>query len=282
MSAIVLDELKSAGIVPVFAVTTPDKPRGHKLVSAPNVVKVWAKQNNLPVFDFAKFDAPAIGTLAKETGGKVDFFLVASYGKILPSSVINLPKWKTLNIHPSLLPKYRGPAPLQQAMLDDSKKTGLTIMRIDEQMDHGPIVAQRNITVAEWPAYEEFEEEMARNGARLLIESAPEWISGRIKEVEQDHSKATYTGKFRKEDGLMDLADAQARPYDTFRKIQAFHEWPQAYFMVEHNGRKIRVKIISASFADGRLAIESVIPEGSRPMKFGDFKKGYGLNWNNI
>jgi methionyl-tRNA formyltransferase len=270
-SIIVLDELKKTGLEPSFIVTTPDKPQGRKLKLTPNVVKSWAITNNIRVYDFAKLDKPAVDSLAKENANA---FIVASYGKILPSSIIDLPTRKTLNIHPSLLPRYRGPSPLQQAMLDDSKQTAVTIIRIDEQMDHGPIVAQKEITVNKWPTYEDFEEMMASEGARLLSETLPEWIAGTLTEKPQDHSAATYTKKFKKEDGLLDL---DGDPYTNFRKIQAFHEWPQAYFFIEHADRKIRVKITEAGFTDGKLIIKKVVPEGSVEMSYDDFRKGYGF-----
>ena len=152
-------------------------------------------------------------------------------------------------------------------------------MRIDEKMDHGPIYAHRDITVTEWPTYEEFEETMAREGARLLAESINPWIETdpldleRIAEVEQDHSQATFTKKITKEEALLDL---DADPYLNFRKIQAYHEWPQAYFIVKHNGKDMRVKVTSASFKDSVLVIEKVVPEGKREMRYEDFKRGYG------
>ncbi len=264
-SVIVLDELELHGFIPICVVTTPDKPKGRKLVMTPTEVKLWAQKRNIKAFDPMKLDDLFRDGLAKEG---CEVFVVASYGKIIPGTIINLPKYKTLNIHPSLLPKYRGASPLQSAILDDAKETGVTIMRIDERMDHGPIVAQEKVTVNEWPAYEKFEETMAKVGGKLLAKILPEWIAGKIEEREQDHSAATYTKKITKEDGLIDFNDD---PYLNFRKTQAYHEWPQAYFFAERNGKQIRVKITGASFKDGKLAIEKVIPEGRREISWEDF-----------
>jgi methionyl-tRNA formyltransferase len=283
LSVIVLDELEKAGFIPACIVTTPDKPKGRKLTVTPNVVKEWAINKKIRIYDPAKLDAAFIEMLKKES---CDLFIVASYGKIIPSAIINLPPHKTLNIHPSLLPKYRGPSPLPSAMLDDAKRTGVTIMRLDEEMDHGPIVAQQEITVEEWPTYEDFEEMMARKGAQLLARILPDWVAGKIKELEQDHSKATYTKKITKEDGLLDLNKLD---YAAFRKIQAFHEWPQAFFFISKDGKKqrskdaekIRVKVTQASFKKdlqgnaGTLIIEKVIPEGKSEMPYADFARGY-------
>ncbi len=293
LSAIVLDELERAGFVPTCIVTTPDKPKGRKLAIAPNIVKDWATRKDIPVYDPPKLDHDFIEKLKAE---HCDLFVVASYGKIIPQAVIDLPAHKILNIHPSLLPKYRGPSPLPSAMLDDEKKTGVTIIRLDAEMDHGPIVAHEEVVVDAWPTYEDFEEMMARRGARLLARILPDWVGGKIKEVEQDHSKATYTKKIVKEDGLIDVVDLASntpreRAYAAFRKIQAFHAWPQVYFFVERGGRadrqtgneqskKVRVKITGASFdekaAPGHsgLIIEKVIPEGKKEMSYQDFLRG--------
>ncbi|MEI8249279.1 MAG: methionyl-tRNA formyltransferase [Candidatus Taylorbacteria bacterium] len=278
MSVIVLDELKSAGYIPTCIVTTPDKPQGRKLILTPNVVKTWAHENNIPVYDPAKLDTSFIETFMPAHAGTFNLepssvFIVASYGKIIPQAVLDIPARKTLNIHPSLLPLYRGASPLQSAMLDDQKKTGVSIMRIDAEMDHGPLIAQKEIIVQEWPTYEVFEENMAREGARILADILPDWISGAIKEKEQDHSRATYTKKFTKADALIDLSSPDQ--YLTFRKIQAFHERPQAYFMITHNGKEIRIKVTQASFKNNALVIEKVIPEGGKEMGYADFESGY-------
>ncbi len=268
-SVIVLDELYALHLKPTYIVTTPDKPRGRKLILTPNVVKTWAIEKNIPVRDPETIDRDVIESLKKDP---CDIFVVASYGKILPAALINIPPHKTLNIHPSLLPRYRGASPLQSAILDDTKNTGVSIMEIDEEMDHGPIIAQKETNISEWPTYEEFEERMAREGAQLLAMILPDWISGAITKKEQDHGAATYTKKMTKEDGLIDLA---ADPYLNFRKIQAYHEWPQAYFFIERNGKKIRIKITSASYSDGKLIIEKIIPEGGKEMSYADFRNGY-------
>ncbi len=272
-STIVLDELAQAGLIPTLIITTPDKPKGRKLILTGTPVKEWALKRNITVFDPQKLDKSFSEKLkAVINDNKIELFVVASYGKIIPEAVIALPLHKTLNIHPSLLPKYRGASPLQYAMLDDNKNTGITIISIDKEMDHGPIVAQEKVTVSEWPTYEEFEELMAKKGAELLARIMPDWIHGKIQEEAQNHDEASFTKKISKEDGLLDLV---GNPYLNFRKIQAFHEWPQAYFLHEHGGRMIRVKITAATWEKDKLIIEHVIPEGSKEMPYADFLKGY-------
>lgn len=264
-SVFVLEELAKAGFVPKVIITTPDKPRGRGLVLSPTPVKHWAIEKNIPFYAQEKLDSQFAEKLKKEN---CDVFVVASYGKIIPSIILDIPPKKTLNVHPSLLPKFRGASPLQSAMLEDAKNTGVTIMRINEKMDEGPVVAQKEIVISEWPVYEVFEEDMARAGGVLLSDILLEWVEGKITEKPQNHSLATYTKKITKADGLIDMS---ADPYTNFRKIQAFHIWPGAYFFAERGGEKIRVKITSASFKDGILTIKRVTPAGGRDMDYKDF-----------
>jgi methionyl-tRNA formyltransferase len=268
-SIYVLDELEKAGFIPFAIVTTPDKPKGRKLVLSPTPVKEWGQKRNIKVYDPAKLDTFFTEELKKDN---TDVFVVASYGKIIPGDIIFLPQYKTLNVHPSLLPKYRGASPLQSAILNDDKRTGITIMRIDEKMDHGPIVAQKEIMVTEWIPYEQFEAMMGQEGGKLLSRILPQWISGEVTEKEQDHSIATHCSKITKEDGELDLS---ADPYINFRKIQAYNLWPQAYFFINHQDKKLRVKVTKASFAARKLVIEKVIPEGGKEISYTDFERGY-------
>jgi methionyl-tRNA formyltransferase len=274
-SVIVLDELAVAGFLPALVVTTPDKPQGRGLKLQPTPVKEWAIARKIPVLDPAKLDAEFAKTL--EPGSwKLELFIVASYGKIIPGAIISLPKHGSLNIHPSLLPKYRGASPLQSAMLDDQKQTGVTIIRMDEKMDHGPIVAQKETPITEWPIYEEFEKLMAVEGARLLASILPGWIFDTVKAHEQDHAAATFTKKISKEDALLVYSAEKGilgDQYLAFRKIQAYHEWPGAYFFIERGGKQMRIKITAASYRDGKLMIERVIPEGKKEMAWADASK---------
>jgi len=269
-SIYVLDELMNAGFKPDLIVTTPDKPQGRAMKLTPNVVKVWAQENHIKCTDPAILDADFESTLRSY---ECDLFIVASYGKIMPASIVFMPKYKTLNVHPSLLPDLRGASPLQSTILQDKKSTGVTIMRMDEKMDHGPLVAVKHVNISEWPIYEEFEELMLREGGKLLSSIIPEYISGKITEHEQDHSKATFTKKIIKEQAEITLSDD---PYANFRKIQAYHESPIAFFTINKNGRNFKVKITSASYENGDLVIHTVIPEGSKEMSFKDFESGYG------
>jgi len=272
-SICVLEALKTSGFLPSAVVTTPDMPKGRGLVMTPTPVKSWAIVNSIPVLDPAKLDSTFIEKLMTHD---CQTFIVASYGKIIPEKVLDGAPKHVLNVHPSLLPKYRGASPIQSAIHDDTKDTGVTIIRLDKEMDHGPIVAAEKAHFDEWPTYEEAEERLGEAGGALLAKILPDWVDGAATETEQDHSQATFTKKVVKEDGLLDpidiLPDAETgRAYAAFRKIQAYHSWPVAYFFVEKNGKKIRIKITSAAWKDGKLTIEKVIPEGRKEMFYRDF-----------
>jgi methionyl-tRNA formyltransferase len=189
-----------------------------------------------------------------------------AYGSIIPENILSIPKAGSLNIHPSLLPKFRGPCPIESAILADAKETGVTIIHMDKEMDHGPIVALEKVTVEPWPPRaEDLGRKLVEKGSDILVKILPGWIRDEIKEEPQNHGYATYTQKIKKEDGLLDLA---SDPYQNYLKIQAYHGSPSTYFFV--NGK--RVKITKASFEDGKLKIERVIPEGRNEMNYTDFQ----------
>ncbi|MDO8520492.1 MAG: methionyl-tRNA formyltransferase [bacterium] len=328
---IVLDELEQKGFVPTLIVTAPDKPKGRKLIVTPSEVKVWAQKRGIPVFTPEKLrDEPFLAELKM---ANCDLFIVAAYGKIIPKLVLDMPRHGALNVHPSLLPKLRGPSPVESTILSGEISTGVTIILLDEEMDHGPIIAQcsnydgntqggsaykgedgqllqgltfQNTTEStsiflrgiplrkigrqgetlgrlppcmryrpvqlDWPPKgSELSDMLAHQGGMLLVEVIPEWMSGKLKTHSQDHSHATYTKKIVKEDGMIDLS---ADPLMNYRKIRAFDEWPGAYFFTERNGKHIRVRITDATYADGRITIVRVLPEGKREMSYEDFLRG--------
>jgi methionyl-tRNA formyltransferase len=248
-SVFLLDSLKEKGWIPALIVSTPDKPQGRKLVLTPTPVSIWAKENNIPLITPAslKVEIPELHGF--------DLFVVASYGKIIPQTILDIPKDGVLNIHPSLLPKYRGPSPIQSAMLDDDKQTGVSIMKLDALMDHGPIIAQEKIEIKEWLPLLDMKKIMAEKGAALLVEQYKNTPK------EQDHDKATYTKKITKEDGLITFSDD---PYVNYRKFLTFSGWPSAYYFV--NG--VRVKITKARFENGAFIIEKIVPEGKSEIDF--------------
>jgi len=201
-----------------------------------------------------------------------DLFIVASFGKILPKELIDMPKFKTLNVHPSLLPHLRGPAPIQGAILKDDK-TGVSIIRMDEKMDHGPLLATRPIDINPWPDhYDTVEEKLGQAGGKLLAEILPQWIEGNLKEESQDESLATYIKLIKKEDGLIDMND---KAETNLRKVLAYSTWPGAYmFFKKKNGEEARIVIKNAKIEDGVFSPTRVIPAGKKEMAWQDFLRG--------
>lgn len=272
ISVFVLEELEKKGIIPDLVVTATDKRRGRKMLLTPPETKVWAENHNISVLQSDKIDNNFInelGKLAPEEGW--DVFVVAAYGKLLPKQLLDIPKHGVVNVHPSLLPHLRGANPIRGAILADDKEIGVSIMLVDEKMDHGPILAQEKVSVPEWPPYgNELDEILARHGGKLLAETLPQWIEGKITPQEQNHNEATFTKKITKEDGFIDL---DAEPYQNLLKIRAYEGWPGTHFFTQKNGKQIRVKIIDAELKEGKLNITRVIPEGKKEMDYKVFLK---------
>jgi methionyl-tRNA formyltransferase len=261
-SIFILEVLKKAGYIPSLLITAPDKPKGRKLVMTPPLTKVWAEKNDIKVLQPTKLDEEFIQKLKKE---EWDLFIVASYGKIIPGEVLDIPKYKSINVHPSLLPELRGPSPIQGMILKDKKNTGVSIMLMDEKMDHGPILAQESVTINEWSKASVLEEKLAKVSGDLLIQVIPNWISGKIKPQVQDHDKATFVKMIKKEDAEIDLNDDD---YLNYRKILAYERWPRTFFFKDGK----RVIVNEAKFEDGKLEILRVTPEGKKEMDYSLFK----------
>ena len=264
----ILEKLIENGYVPSLIITAPDKPQGRKMIMTPPPVKVFAQTHNL------KIDQPERLAGKPPSGGftaqPVDLFIVASYGKIIPKSILDIPKFGALNVHPSLLPKFRGPSPIQSFILSGEKKTGVTIMLMDEQVDHGPILAKQELEFSKINA-KELEEKLAELGGQMLVDTIPKWINGEIKAEKQDHSQATFTKKINKEEGFVDLE--KDNPELIYKKFIAFQPWPGIYYFAQKNNQKTRVIITDMEFKNGRLLIKKVKPEGKNEMDYGKFIK---------
>ncbi len=265
----VLEELLREGLKPSLVVTAPDKPQGRRLLLTPSPVKVWAEENKIPFLQPVKLDADFTNKLKT---GSYKLFIVAAYGKIIPKEVLDIPSHGTLNVHPSLLPKYRGASPLQSQILAGEKEIGVTIMLIDEAMDHGPIIAQQKIDIEEMPSAPKLLEILAHDGGKLLSEVIPKWIDKEIKPKEQNHEEATFTKKITKEDGLINLKNDDQ--YKNYLKYLALDPWPGIYFFALRREQKIRVAVKKAEFIDDKFIVKEVLPEGGKVMAFDDFLRG--------
>ncbi len=270
----VLEELERAGIRPALVVTAPDRRAGRGLTLSPPPTKVWADAHDVAVLQTASLkDRAAVPELANT---EWDLFIVAAYNIILPEWVLALPQRGVLNVHPSLLPKLRGPSPVRSAILRDERDAvGVTVIALDKEVDHGPIVAQATVDLPEWPVRGRLLDEILfREGGRLLAEVVPLWQKGEIPPEEQDHSLATHTTRFKKEDGELDLF---GDPYHTYLQYCAMDGWPGTFFFVDDQGKRVRIKVGEASFKDGVFSIETVIPEGKKETPWEAVRTRYGM-----
>ena len=258
-----LTALYAREITPSLVVTVPDRPVGRHQTLTPPLAKKWAMEHEIPFYQPEKFDRDAIEMIEKE---KADTFVVVGYGKILPKILIDIPKYKTINVHTSLLPLYRGPTPIEGPILAGDDETGISIMVIDELVDHGPIIAQEKYQLHGNETTPELTKILFTRGGELLAEILPDWIAGKIKMQEQNHALATFTQKLKKEDGLIDLDDSSIKNY---RKFRAYAPWPRTFFF--QNSK--RIIITDATLEDNQFTIKKVLPEGRKEIKYEEFKK---------
>ena len=254
-----LQKLYEGGLVPGLIISNPDKPRGRNLEMSSPPTAEWAKKHNIPLIQPEKLRR-------EEIKNNFDFFVVVSYGKIIPKEILEIPALGTINIHPSLLPHYRGPAPIVNAILNGDAETGVTVMKIDEEMDHGPILAQEKIALSGNESIQDLEKSLAELGGELLAKVIPEFIAGIIKIIEQDHRRATYVKKIVKADGEINLED---NPLKNWRKFRAYASWPRTFFF--KNGK--RVIVTDAALENGQFVIKKVLPEGKKEIPWEQFER---------
>lgn len=238
--AIILDGLVNSGYKPALVVTETDKPVGRKQIITPPLVKVAALRYNLKIVQPDKI----LNLKSEILNLKPDLGVVAAYGQIIPKEILDIPKYGFLNVHPSLLPKYRGPSPIQYAILNGEEKTGVTIMQIAEKVDSGPIVAQEEITIEKEYTYETLHNKLAVLGVKLLVDNIYKYINKEIKPMAQDDSKATYTKILKKENGKIDW---QKPAEEIKNQITAFGREPGTY--TECGENKFGIKTIKISKA---------------------------------
>lgn len=243
LSVIVLDELKAAGLLPVAIVTQADKPQGRGQKLHPSPVKVWGEKEKIPVLSPLKATDPEF--LEQLKTYNADTFVVAAYGKILRPQLLEIPRLPTINLHPSLLPEYRGPAPIQGPLRDGKTETGVTIMLIDEEMDHGDVLAQEVIPIAPEDDAHSLTTKLAHEGGKLLAETLVNYVAGNVTPTPQDHDKATYIALLQKSDGEIHW-DKSAT--DIVNQIRAYTLWPTSWsmFTSDHYKKPVRVKILAA------------------------------------
>ncbi len=230
VSTYALQALLKAGYFVPLVLTTPDKPQGRVREIKPSPVKQYALDQKIPVYQPAKLTTTE--ALEKIQAIKADMAVVAAYGKLIPNELLNALPYGWLNIHPSLLPFYRGPSPVQSALLNGEKVTGVSIMLLDEEMDHGPILTQRQILIEPTDYASNLTEKLFKIGAKLLIEILPHYLEGKIKPYPQDHSRASYCSKIDKNSAEIDW---QRPAQEILNQIRAFDIWPVAWTKINLN-----------------------------------------------
>jgi methionyl-tRNA formyltransferase len=223
----VLDNLTKQFEV-VAVVTTPDQKSGRKQIVTPSPVKIYAENYKIPVLTPSVLNDETVKQLMHI---KADLYIVAAYGKIIPHALLTVPKYGAINIHPSLLPKYRGPTPIQTTLLNGDSKSGITFMMMDEKMDHGPIIHQIPLTLEKTDTFEWLMNSIFKQAAQILQHVIDSYVSDKSTPLKQDESQATYTKMITKEDGRIDL-DNPPEPEQLDRMVRAYYPWPTVWTTV--------------------------------------------------
>lgn len=224
-------------LVGVF--TKPDKKVGRKQEETSPLVKKLAEEKKIPVFQPMKFNSEAVVQLKQL---KPDLVVVAAYGKIIPKAALEIPGFGCINVHVSLLPKYRGPSPIQNALLNGETQTGVTIMLMDEGIDTGDILAQEIVKIDDTDNHETLTKKLSTTGKETLLATIPLWIEQKIEPEPQDHTQATFCQLIEREDGRIFWTDAAEDIYNRFR---ALTPWPGIFTYWKTNSGLVRLKLIA-------------------------------------
>ena len=277
----------------VGVVTQPDRPRGRGQRVTDSPVKATALQHGLPVFQPARLRDREVAETLNEWAP--DLGVVAAYGKIIPESVLNLPRLGMINVHGSLLPRYRGAAPVQRAVIDGVPQTGITIMRMVAALDAGGMFAKATRPIGPDETSDVVERDLADLGAALLIEVIEDLGAGRAVEEPQDEALSTYASKITKDEGLVDWTLPAVAIHN---RVRGLYPWPHAFTYLE--GERLilmRTHVVTGTSAaepgtvvdvaggllqvatgnSGRLAIDEIQPEGRRAMKIRDYVAGHPI-----
>ena len=279
----------------ITVITRPDKPagRGREIIYSP--VKQAALAHNIPVWQPGSFKKAANSTALAEY--HADLYIVAAFGQILPQTVLDQPNYGTLNIHASLLPKYRGADPIAEAILQGDHETGISIMLLDAGIDTGPVLLKRSIPISDDDTTGTLTPKLAHLGAEALLEALPGWIAGKITPEPQNEEKASHTRMLQKEDGKLHWD----RPSSILaRQVRAFNPWPGAY--THWRGKLLKLhsthaldlepgqtiapgtvitreeaghKVIAVATGKGLLIIKQLQLEGKKAMSAEEFLRGY-------
>lgn len=238
-SSVILDGIIGGSHKPALVVTTPDKPVGREQTITGSAVKLLAEKYDIPVLQ-----PEEVKTLSHELKAlKPDLMVVTAYGQILPKEILEIPKYGCINLHPSLLPRWRGSSPIQYAILNGDRKTGVTIILMDEKIDHGPILAQREIMIAEDETGKTLYRKLADLGVRLLLETIFQIQRGLIKPRSQEEKEVTHSKSLAREDGKINWTKTAE---EIERQIRAFELWPESFTLWQKADEVFKIKILKA------------------------------------
>ncbi len=232
--------------------------------SSTDAVPSYCIKNKTPHFSVQQFNNLTIEQLKKLN---TSMAVLADFGLIIPQQVLDLFPKGIINIHPSLLPKYRGPTPVQTAILNGEKTTGVTIIKLDEEIDHGPILGFEKEKILNTDTSESLYKRLFEKGANLLLKVLPNYIKGDLKSNAQNHKQATFTSHLTRKDGLIDLNNPPA-PEKLQRMIRAYFPWPGVW-------TRLRLGYVGEAKIIKFLPEKKVQVEGKKPMSYKDFKNGY-------
>ena len=288
----VLSRLLDSDLVEIESVVTaPPRPAGRKGRLTPTPVADLAAEHELTIRTPRTLRDEAVQTELAGTGAEL--IVLADYGRIIPGAVLDLPRHGALNIHPSLLPRHRGATPVTGTILEGDDVAGVTVMRMDEGLDTGPIVAQREVQLEGTEVAPELEARLAEMGAELLLEVLPGWLDGSVTATPQPAEGATLTRMLRREDGRLDSARSAA---ELERQVRAYQPWPGSF--LDHDGARLKVWAASVlgqdvtvepgtiiltegtlglGTVDGVLRLDEVQPAGKRRMSGAEYRRGKRL-----
>lgn len=261
-----LSALVARGYRPLAVITSPDAPRGRGMALTPSETKAYALEEGIPVLTPPKLTDEAIEEIL---GYGAAYAIVVAYGKILPERLIHAFPDGVLNIHYSLLPKYRGASPVEEALKQGDAVTGVSIQRMAYELDAGDILAAKETAIAPAETARELRPRLVALGAELLLSVLPAFEAGTLTASPQDHAAATFTRKIRKEMGELSLS---GDPRENWNRYRAYAESPGTYFFMEKDGARMRVKLRTAEYADGAFVPLRVVPEGKAETDFAQLR----------
>ena len=293
-----LEALCENGYEITAVITQPDRPKGRKGNPVFSPVKEYALSKGLTVLQPEKIREKE--WIDKLSGIEADLFVVAAVGQILPKEILDMPRFGCINIHASLLPKYRGAAPIQQAILDGEKVTGVTIQNMAEKLDAGDIIAKRETEIGDEETGGELFDRLAVLGSELLIDTIPMIEAGKTKPVPQDEGMASYVKMLKKEDGHLDFNQPVSMVHD---RIRGLDPWPGAFLF--YGDKKLKIwksvvadseksdhkpgtvvkadkTVIDVSCKDGILRITELQGEGKKRMKAADYLRGNSIEVGDV